>query len=465
MKKLFALTAALALLLTGCTAEPQSTDLVAPKFEHNAVIYEVNVRQFTQEGTFKAFEEHLPRLKELGVDILWLMPIHPISQEKMKGEIGSPYSVDDYYAVSSEFGSEQDFRDLVKKAQGMGMKVILDWVANHTGWGNPWINEHPEWYTQDQDGNIVHPPGTDWTDVADLNFDNPEMRRAMIDAMKYWVTEYDIDGYRADVAHSVPVDFWNQASAELHEIKDVFMLAEDGGDLALLKTAFDTNYAWPLKDLFNRLGRNSADAGDFRRNLKSTASQYKDGKYQMVFITNHDENSWAGSEFERLGDNVRNLAVISFTVPGMPLIYGGQEIAIERRLAFFERDPIIWPEKSEWGQSEWEVFYSKLVDLKTNNPGLWTAGAGGLLRPLHFENTDVIAFSRSTGATKELPANDVIVVANLAPEEQTQLLEVGKLAGDYTNWFTGEAVTLTEEHSITVSANDFVVLVRNTPAS
>lgn len=461
MKKLIALAAALALLITGCTAEPESTDLVAPNFEHNAVIYEVNVRQFTQEGTFKAFEEHLPRLKELGVDILWLMPIHPISQEKMKGEIGSPYSVDDYYAVSSEFGSEQDFRDLVKKAQGMGMKVILDWVANHTGWGHAWITEHPDWYTQDQNGNIVHPPGTDWTDVADLNFDKPEMRKAMIEAMKYWVTEYDIDGYRADVAHSVPVDFWNQASAELHEIKDVFMLAEDGGDMALLKTAFDTNYAWPLKDLFNRLGRNSADAGDFRRNLKSTGSQYKDGNYQMVFITNHDENSWSGSEFERLGDNVRNLAVISFTVPGMPLIYGGQEIAIERRLAFFERDPIIWPEKSEWGQSEWEVFYSKLVDLKTNNPGLWTAGAGGLLRPLHFENTDVIAFSRSTGATKELPANDVIVIANLAPEEQTQFLEVGKLAGDYTNWFTGEVVTLTAEHNITVPANDFLVLVRN----
>lgn len=461
MKKLIALAAALTLLNTGCTAEPESTDLVAPNFEHNAVIYEVNVRQFTQEGTFKAFEEHLPRLNELGVDILWLMPIHPISQEKMKGEIGSPYSVDDYYAVSSEFGSEQDFRNLVKKAQGMGMKVILDWVANHTGWGHAWITEHPDWYTQDQNGNIVHPPGTDWTDVADLNFDKPEMRKAMIEAMKYWVTEYGIDGYRADVAHSVPVDFWNQASAELHEIKDVFMLAEDGGDMALLKTAFDTNYAWPLKDLFNRLGRNSADAGDFRRNLKSTASQYKDGNYQMVFITNHDENSWSGSEFERLGDNVRNLAVISFTVPGMPLIYGGQEIAIERRLAFFERDPIIWPEKSEWGQSEWEIFYSKLVDLRTNNPGLWSAGAGGLLRPLHFENTDVIAFSRSTGATKELPANDVIVIANLAPEEQTQFLEVGKLAGDYTNWFTGEVVTLTAEHNITVPANDFVVLVRN----
>ena len=277
------------------------------------------------------------------------MPIHPISEVKKKGSLGSPYSVADYYGVNPEFGTEQDFRDLVKAAHDLDMLVILDWVANHTGWDHPWITSNPEWYTQDQDGNIVHPPGTDWTDVADLNFSNWEMRMAMIDAMKYWVEEYDIDGYRADVAHSVPVDFWDLASEKLHEIKDVFMLAEDGGDQALFKTAFDTNYAWPLKDIFNRLGKNLADAGDFRRNLKSTATQYKDGKYQMVFIDNHDENTWHGTVFERLGDNFANMAVISFTVPGMPLIYGGNEIGLDRRLEFFEKDPIIWPEP--WGQS------------------------------------------------------------------------------------------------------------------
>jgi glycosidase len=343
----------------------------------------------------------------------------------------------------------------------MGMRVILDWVANHTGWDNPWITEHPDWYTQDDQGNIVIPPGTDWTDVADLNYSNWNMRLAMIDAMKYWVQEFDIDGYRADVAHSVPVDFWNDASKALHEIKDVFMLAEDGGDLALLKSAFDTNYAWPLKDLFNRLGKNNADAGDFRRNLKSTAYQYEGGLYQMVFITNHDENSWNGTEFERLGENVKNMAVLSFTVPGMPLIYSGQEIGLDRRMEFFEKDPITWPEKSEWGKSDWEQFYKKLVDLKTNNPGLWTAGAGGNLKPLHFDNTDVIAFSRSTGATKSFAANDVIVVMNLAESKLTQLLEINDLAGDYVDWFSGEAITLGEAQELTLDPHSFKVLVRN----
>ena len=463
MRKIVSFIVAAVLLIgaTSCAQEPESTDLVAANPNFNAVIYEVNIRQYTEEGTFDAFREHLPRLKDLGVDILWLMPIQPISQANRKGTLGSPYSVADYYGINPEFGNEQDFRELVEAAHKQGMRIILDWVANHTGWDNPWITEHPDWYTQDDKGNIVIPPGTDWTDVADLNYSNWEMRLAMIDAMKYWVEEFDIDGYRADVAHSVPVDFWNDASGALHEVKDVFMLAEDGGDLALLKSAFDTNYAWPLKDLFNRLGKNNADAGDFRRNLKSTAYQYKDGLYQMVFITNHDENSWNGTEFERLGENVRNMAVLSFTVPGMPLIYSGQEIGLDRRLEFFEKDPISWPAKEQWGQSEWEQFYKKLVQLKTNNPGIWTAGAGGNLKPLHFDNTDVIAFSRSTGATKSLAANDVIVVMNLADSEQTQLLEINDLAGDYIDWFSGEQVTLSEAQQLTLEPHSFKVFVRN----
>jgi glycosidase len=463
VRKFLAMLSALLLLttFTACSSEPESTDLVAPNPYFNSVIYEVNLRQFTEAGTFEAFQEHLPRLKKLGVDILWLMPVQPISEVNRKGTLGSPYSVANYFEVNPEFGDAKSFQKLVDEAHKQGFKVIIDWVANHTGWDNPWITDHPDWYTQDANGNIVMPPGTDWSDVADLNYDNLAMRLAMIEAMQYWVTEYDIDGFRMDVAHSVPVEFWNQASAALHEVKDVFMLAEDGGDLSLLRTAFDTNYAWPLKDLFNRLGKNNADAGDFRRNLKSTASQYKDGLYQMVFITNHDENSWSGTEFERLGANVKNLAVLSFTVPGMPLIYSGQEIALDRRLEFFEKDTIVWPEKSEWGQSEWEQFYTKLVSLKTNNPGIWTAGAGGNLKPLHFDNTDVIAFSRSTGATKTFKANDVIVAMNLADSDQTQLLEIGDLAGSYVDWFTGEAVELTSEHEVLLEANSFVVLVRN----
>lgn len=441
------------LLVAGCSPQTQSPARESSEYLQQAVIYEVNLRQFTEQGGFKAVEEHLPRLSELGVDILWLMPIHPISELERKGSLGSPYSVADYYGVNPEYGSEQDLRDLISAAHGRNMMVILDWVANHTGWDHPWITEHPDWYTQ-VDGKIIHPPGTDWTDVADLNFTNWEMRMAMIDAMKYWVEEFDVDGFRADVAHSVPVDFWNLASEKLHEIKDVFMLAEDGGDMALLETAFDTNYAWPLKDIFNRLGKNLSDAGDFRRNLKSTATQYKDGKYQMVFIDNHDENSWNGTVFERLGDNVKNLAVISFTVPGMPLIYSGQEIGIDRRLQFFEKDPIVWPEKDAWGTTEWEIFYQKLVALKTENPALWTAGAGGPIKALHLDNSEVIAFARS------YQGNDVVVLVNLAPETQSQVLEMGDLAGSYIDWFTGDELILSEGISVELGANNFMVLTR-----
>ena len=460
MKRFLAglIAAALIATLSACSPNPQATEPEAPKLElgsdeflQQAVIYEVNVRQFSQEGSFARVTEAIPRLSELGVDILWLMPIHPISELNRKGTLGSPYSVSDYKAVSGEFGTEADLRELVAAAHDANMMVILDWVANHTGWDHPWVSEHPEWYTQNEAGEIVHPPGTDWTDVADLNFSNWEMRMAMIDAMRYWVEEFDIDGFRADVAHSVPVDFWNLASEKLHEVKDVFMLAEDGGDQALLKTAFDTNYAWPLKDLFNRLGRNSADAGDFRRNLKSTATQYKDGKYQMVFITNHDENSWSGTVFERLGENVKNLAVISFTVPGMPLIYSGQEVGLDRRLEFFEKDPIVWPAAG----NEWTEFYGDLVRLKTENPALWTAGAGGVLRAVHLDNSDVIGFARS------YQGNDVIVLANLADKAQTQVLELGDLVGDYTDFFSGELISLSEGAEISLPANDFQVLVRS----
>jgi len=426
-------------------------ELGSSEYLQQAVIYEVNVRQFSQEGSFDKVTEALPRLSKLGVDILWLMPIQPISVLNRKGSLGSPYSVANYTAVSEEFGTDEDLRELISAAHEANMMVILDWVANHTGWDNPWIAEHPEWYTQNDEGEIVHPPGTDWTDVADLNYSNWEMRMAMIDAMRYWVEEFDVDGFRADVAHSVPVDFWELASEKLHEVKDVFMLAEDGGNLALLKSAFDTNYAWPLKDLFNSLGRNSADAGDFRRNLKSTATQYKEGKYQMVFITNHDENSWSGTVFERLEDNVKNLAVISFTVPGMPLIYSGQEIGLDRRLEFFEKDPIVWPDQV----SEWTEFYSKLVRLRTENPALWTAGAGGELKAVHLDNSDVIGFSRSYAG------NDVIVLANLDSEPQSQELQLGNLVGDYTDFFSQESVALAEGEVIELAGNSFLVLVRS----
>ncbi|MGA1646453.1 MAG: alpha-amylase family glycosyl hydrolase [bacterium] len=426
------------------------------EFLQQAVIYEVNVRQFGEDGGFKTITDHLPRLSELGVDILWLMPIHPISLLERKGSLGSPYSVADYYGINPEYGTEEDFRKLVSEAHSRNMMVILDWVANHTGWDHPWITENPDWYTQ-VDGEIIYPMGTDWIDVADLNFDNQEMRKAMIDAMKYWVEEFDIDGYRADVAHSVPVDFWNEASSELHKIKDVFMLAEDGGNMELLESAFDTNYAWGLKDLFNRIGARDANAADFRRVMESTAIFYSGGPYQMVFTDNHDENSWSGTVFERLRENAKGAALLSFTVPGMPLIYSGQEIAIDRRLEFFEKDPIVWPAKSEWGKSEWEIFYRQLVELRTENPALWTAGAGGDLVSLHEEESDVIVFSRS------FEGNDVVIAVNLDSKPASQKFALGTLAGTYQEFFSGQEIQFDAGASVELGGHEFQVFFRNTP--
>lgn len=450
MPKLKALALLLAAsLLTGCAAA--GPERGSQEFLQQAVIYEVNLRQFG-DGGFKEVTNHLPRLSELGVDILWLMPIHPISELNRKGELGSPYSVANYLEVNPEYGTEKDLRELIKQAHSKNMLVILDWVANHTGWDNPWITENPDWYTKDLDGNITFPPGTDWTDVADLNFDNQEMQEAMISAMEYWVKEFDVDGFRADVAHSVPVEFWNKASGRLHQVKDVFMLAEDGGDMELLETAFDTNYAWSLQGLFNGFGTPYLNASDFRWAMQSQAEQYVNGKYQMVFIDNHDENSWQATVFTRFGDNVKNLALLSFTIPGMPLIYSGNEVGLDRQLLFFEKDPIVFPANEDWGKSDWEIFYKQLVELKTQNPALWTAGAGGELTVLHEEDTFFLAFARS------YQGNDVVVLINLMPEEQTQVLELGEYAGEYQDFFSQEKAEL--EPAMTLPANSFLVLTR-----
>ncbi len=230
------------------------------------------------------------------------------------------------------------------------------------------------------------------------------------------------------------------------------MLAEDGGHLALLESAFDTNYAWPLKDLWNAMGSNYATANDFRRTMESTAIQYTDGLYQMVFIDNHDENTWHGTVFDRMGANVKNMAVLSFTVPGMPLIYSGNEFGLDRQLAFFEKDPIQLPESADWGKSDWEVFYKKLVELKTSNPALWTAGAGGPLVPLHEDDSPVIAFGRT------YQINDVVVLMNLSAEEQTQKLNLGEFSGPFQNFFDGSKYELKPE--VTLAGNSFLILTR-----
>jgi glycosidase len=294
-------------------AQAASAASTAPSWMKNAVIYQVNTRQYSAAGTFDAVTADLGRLQKLGVDILWLMPIHPIGEVGRKGSMGSPYSVADYYGVNPDLGTEADLRELVDGAHAKGMKVILDWVANHSSFDNPWITDHKNWYTQDGQGNVV-PPNADWTDVADLNFDVPAMRAGMIDALKYWVSEFGVDGYRCDVAWGVPVDFWNDATAALKQIKPVYMLAEADGNPALLQDAFLSDYGWKFKDLLMDFGLGIAGKSDFAGYMGQQALNYPTNTYPMLFVTNHDENSWTGSLKENFGTGAKTLAVLTFTV-------------------------------------------------------------------------------------------------------------------------------------------------------
>lgn len=397
-----------------------------PEWAAKSVMYEVNVRQYTKEGTFEAFEAHLPRLKELGVDILWFMPIHPISKTNRNGTLGSYYAVDDYKAVNPEFGTAEDFKSLVDKAHEMGFKVLLDLVANHTGWDHAWT-ANKDWYTTDEAGSIVMPPGTNWADVADLNFDNAEMQAAMLDAMKYWVTEFDIDGYRADYAGGVPKAFWEQARAELEKLKPVYMLAEDDQQISLLNRAFNANYGWQLYNIMNRVAKGQANAKQISLFAERLEASYPVGTYALNFTSNHDENSWVGTEYERLGDAVKPMAALSFTLPGMPLIYSGQEAGLDRRLLFFDKDEITWDDLSM------QSFYKQLVDLKHQNPALWNGSAGGSYQSLEADDDRLLAFAR------EKDDNTVIVLMNLSAESVATTVQLGPSAGKYQAMGGGES--------------------------
>lgn len=350
---------------------------------NQATIYEVNLRQYTSNGTINLFKKKLPKLKELGVDILWFMPIQPIGIKNRKavGDSfvedfpnpdykkywGSPYSISDYKQVNPRYGTLSEFKELIKLCHELDMKVVLDWVANHTAWDNPWIIDHPEWYTHDSTGKITDPIGEDgkswgWTDVADLNYENDKMRKAMIDAMSFWIKECDIDGFRCDVAMEVPVDFWNEASKRLNQIKPIFMLAEsEAHKPGMFDSAFDAYYGWEMHHVFNKIYAGELSSSEIIRVMNEKDSICGDHVFPMNFITNHDENSWNGTIDERLGESWGAMAVLSYSLRGMPLIYSGQEVGLDRRLSFFEKDSIDWNKSNG---EEYFNFYKVLNKLK-----------------------------------------------------------------------------------------------------
>lgn len=428
-----------------------------PEWHKNANIYEVHIRHYTSEGSFSAFQEHLPRLKDMGVDILWLMPIHPVSEVKRKGSMGSPYAVGDYYGINPDMGSMEDFKTLLGAIHQLGMHCIIDWVPNHSGWDNPWIFNHPEWYTKGADGKITDPlnPHTGeswgWEDVADLNYDVPEMRQGMIDAMAFWVRDIGVDGFRVDVAHGVPLDFWKDCIHQLQVIKPIFMLAEAEEPPLVNAGTFIMDYAWSMHHLMNDIARtHGVNQGDTLKldqgNLVIGSPQDSPNKYawdiddiltrdqhryakgfKMNFTSNHDENAWAGTEFARMGAGHKAFAVLSVTLEGMPLIYSGQEEPLLRKLAFFDKDQI------DWKDYAYHDFYKNLLALKTKNQALWNGVYGGPLRKLDTSNNqDLYAFHR------EKNGDQVVVIINLSNRLQETLLTLPGHHLTYTEIFTDQ---------------------------
>lgn len=411
---------------------------------YNATIYEVNVRQYTPEGTFKAFESHLPRLKELGVEILWFMPIHPIGEVNRKGTLGSYYSVKDYYGINPEFGTLDDFKSVVAKAHELGMKVIIDIVANHTSHDAVLVKEHPDWYVRDSSGNFVSP--FDWTDVIKLDYTKQELRKYMIDMLKYWIKDVDLDGFRCDVAAEVPVDFWNEARAELNQLKPVFMLAE-ASTVELQKFAFDADYDWELHHTLNAIAQGKKNVNDLEQYLLKKYATYPKNTIKMNFITNHDENSWSGTEFERMGEAAKTMAALTFVVDGIPLIYTGQEVGFNRRLKFFDKDEVSWNDSLNLFP-----FYKKLVDLKKSMPVLAAGERGAdIFRVKSTADSAVFAFTRKN------EGQTLFAIFNLSPNQQVVTLSGNEYAGSYTNILTGETVAFQGDQKINLKPWDYYI--------
>ncbi len=438
-------------LISSCSSSEIETNIVDkeaakvtfPEKAKDMTIYEVNIRQYTPEGTFKAFEAHLPRLRDLGIDMLWIMPAQPIGVKERKGKLGSYYAIQDYSKANPEFGTMEDFKSMVNEAHKLNMSVILDWVPNHTAWDHQWITEHPEYYSQDSTGKIIYEE--DWTDIALLNHHNSETRKAMIKEMKFWVEETDIDGFRCDHAgHEIPLFFWEEAAEALNPIKDLFWLAE--WDEPRMHQVFHASYSWELLHLTEDVAKGEKNAEDLHEFLKKDISKYGKGAFRMTIITNHDENSWAGTIEERYGEGHKAFAAFIYTAYGIPMLYSGQEAGLNKRLKFFDKDTIDWSDPNKLGD-----FYKQLVQVRKDNPALWSGKYGGMPERIEVNNENVFA------AYREKDDNQVRIVINVSSEEQ----EIGindRLAGNHKDYMTGNSLTFSSGQKITLTPYQFYIL-------
>lgn len=451
------------------TPEPKKATIapVTADMMESAVIYEANIRQYSKEGTFDAFTKDIPQLRALGVKVIWVMPIFPISEAKRKATgdkfvneiedpeerkkyLGSYYAVSDFTKINPEFGTIEDFRALVKTAHDNDIYVILDWVPNHTGWDHTWIKSNPEFYTKNADGEITDPLNEDgtpvgWADVADLNYDNKEMRTLMIQQMKYWLTDEGIDGFRCDVAGYVPTDFWEEAIPQLRATKDIFMLAEAWQPELLKGNLFDMAYGWDTHHRMNHIAQGEETVANWDMRMQQIDSMYENNDILMNFVTNHDENSWNGTIEERMGDGAAAFTALSFVAPGMPLIYSGMEYDMKHRLKFFEKDEIPKAKGEMW------PLLAKLGTLKNTHVALHGGkNAASYTKIATGDSGSLLAFAREKEGKK------VIYVGNLSKDAVNSTID---LTGSYTDYITGEKITFTEGQEVALQAWQYMVLL------
>ena len=433
----------------------------------SAVIYEANIRQYSPEGTFNAFTKDIAQLKDLGVKIIWVMPVYPISLKNRKATgggfvsdikdekerakyLGSYYAIADYTGLNPEFGTKEDFQKLVDTAHENGMFVILDWVANHTGWDHPWIESNPEYYTQNAAGEIIDPlnPETGeswgWTDTADLNYENKDLWEAMTADMKYWVEEHNIDGFRADVAGEVPTEFWDQAVEKIQKIKPVFMLAESENK-DLFHKAFDMGYNWEGHHIINEMAQGKKTVADWDAYMIKIDTLYQEDDILMNFVTNHDENSWSGTVKERLGDASETMLALTYTIPGMPLIYSGQEYDLDHRLLFFEKDSIpktkgkVWPVLEKFGKLKNQ---SKALNGGKN--------AADYKRLKTSSDKNILAFEREKHGEK------LVYIANMSKEPVSFTLD---LQGNFEDYMNSKPVDLAADQEMKFKPWEYKILL------
>jgi len=420
-----------------------------------AVLYEANIRQYSIEGTFNAFSKDLDLIKELGVNIIWLMPINPISTTKSKGPLGSYYAISDYKKVNPEFGTSDDFRSLVEKAHSMGIYIIIDWVPGHTGWDHNWINENSDYYLKNKEGKIIDPinPSTGesfgWTDVADLNYNNLQMQQAMMDAMAFWVKEFDIDGFRVDQAYAVPQSFYERTFKMLKSIKPIFLLAETDinhpGGIELVNR-FDASYDWPGHHLSKEIAQGKKDVNSLRKHFSWINKNYKGENVLINFLTNHDENSWNGSIKEVYGDAEKVFTALSYLSPGMPLIYSGQEYDLDKRLLFFEKDS--FPKVS----GATIEFLKRMGDLKNNHPALKASLGYEKLSYIETNAEDkILAFERRN------EGDTIVFIANFSSNHSQFRMNYDS---DFKSFPKGTEKTLSSTYEYVMKPWEFWILMK-----